>query len=409
MTKNPQELAKERYARLSAAINLQTPDRVPVWGIGGDVVAEYGGITQKELTYDYEKSLGAIKKFNGDFQFDTAGAYIPGLDGRIFNIAFSGFDDISSSSTFITGPMHDVLNDKYYRYPGNEISEDSSPQFTGGCFMEADEYDQLIKDPTGFIANTILPRACNNLSSPRQAMATWARYGMEIGRFYAALGQMGQITAEQGYASMPQGGAYTPLDLIGDFMRGINNTVLDIRRYPDKVKEATEALVEPILTYALSYKKLGFDFVMIPLHLNEYLSPKLYKEFYWGPLKKIILKLLDEGIKSQIFFEGHHEPHLETILELPKGWGIAYFEKTDILKAREVLKDNCCVAGGLPISLVIGGTPEKIDSYIKELFEKVKPNGGGFILAAGVSAAPRDTPVENLHAVIKAVEKYGWY
>ena len=61
------------------------------------------------------------------------------------------------------------------------------------------------------------------------------------------------------------------------------------------------------------------------------------------------------------------------------------------------------------MSLVIGGTPETIDSYIKELLEKVKPKGGGFILAANVATAPRETPVENLHAVIKAVEKYGWY
>ena len=61
------------------------------------------------------------------------------------------------------------------------------------------------------------------------------------------------------------------------------------------------------------------------------------------------------------------------------------------------------------MSLVIGGTPETIDSYIKDLFEKVKPGGGGFILAANVATAPRETPAENLHAVIKAVDKYGWY
>ena len=409
MTKSAQDLAKERGDRLEAAMNLETPDRIPVWGIGGEIVGAYSGLTQEEMSYDYDKALEAIKKYNADFQFDTPGGSIPGLDGRIFNIGFSGYDDVSSSTTFITGPMHDVLDDKYYRYPGNEIGVDSTPQFIGGSFMEVDEYDQLIEDPTGFIANTILPRACNNLGSPRESAATWVRFGKEIERYYATLGKLGQVSAELGYPSRPLGGAYTPIDLIGDFMRGINNTVLDIRRYPDKVKAATEALIDPIVDYALSYKEMGFEYVMIPLHLNEYLSPKLYKEFFWGPLKKIILRLLDEGMKSQVFFEGHHEPHLETILELPKGWGIAYFEKTDIIKARKLLKDNCCVAGGLPISTVIGGPPERIDKHIKELFEEIKPDGGGFILAASVSALPADTPIENIHAVIEAVDKYGWY
>ena len=110
---------------------------------------------------------------------------------------------------------------------------------------------------------------------------------------------------------------------------------------------------------------------------------------------------------SLVFFEGHHEPHLETILELPKGWGIAYFEKTDVVKAKEILKDHSCVMGGLPITLLVGGTPASIDEYIKNLFEKVKP-GGGFVLAPSVGTAPRETPLENLTALIEAVEKYGY-
>jgi len=56
-----------------------------------------------------------------------------------------------------------------------------------------------------------------------------------------------------------------------------------------------------------------------------------------------------------------------------------------------------------PISLIASGTPEEIDKYVKDLLEKVKP-GGGFILAPGVAAAPADTPIENINALIEAVE-----
>lgn len=408
MTKNAQELAKERLARIEAAINLEEPDRVPLCGIGGDIIPAYAGMTQHEFAYDYEKAAQAIEKYLRDFPCDWASASISGLDGRVFSMAFSESDAVAPITTFITGSMHDALGDKYYRYPGKEISEDSTPQFVGGTFMEADEYDQLIEDPVKFIAETVLPRACVNLSEPRQAMSTWVKFGMEFSRFSSAGRQIGKIAAGLGYPSIPMGGAYAPLDIIGDFLRGINNAVLDIRRYPDKVKKAAEALVEPIINYALSYKKSGINLVMIPLHLNEYLSPKLYNEFYWPTLKKVILRLYDEGIKSRVFFEGNHEAHMETILELPKGWGIAYFEKADVVKAKQLLKGHTCVVGGIPVSLIVSSTPDKIDEYIKNLLEQAKP-GGGFMLGPSVGTAPRETPVENLHALINAVEKYGRY
>ena len=93
---------------------------------------------------------------------------------------------------------------------------------------------------------------------------------------------------------------------------------------------------------------------------------------------------------------------------MPRGWGVAYFEKTDVVKAKEVLKNHTCVMGGIPVSLLVSGNPEKIDEYIKNLLEKVKP-GGGFILTTGVGSIPAETPAENITAVIEAVEKYGRY
>ncbi len=412
MSKTPQELAQERVARQMAAINLEIPDRVPLGvvfvSIGGDIVPEYSGITQAQFAHDYEKALAAVEKYNADFPFDVPGASLMGLGG-IFGMALSDHSDISTMASFITGPVHKVLRDKYFRFPGNEIGEDATPQFIGGSFMEAEEYDALAEDPLNFIVETILPRVMKGLDTPKSAMETWTKFGVELQKYQDASIRMGISAAGQGYGFLPFGITQAPLDVIADFLRGVTDTVLDTRRHPQKLKKACEALVEPMVNFGLAFKeKLGAEIMFIPLHMNEYLSPKLYKEFYWPTLKKVILRLLDEGVKSMVFFEGHHEPHLETILELPKGWGVAYFEKTDIVKAKEVLKDNCCVAGGLPISLVVNGTPEEIDFFIKDLFEKVKP-GGGFMLAPSTGVAPVGTPLENLLAVIDAVEKYGYY
>jgi hypothetical protein len=411
MNTSAQELAKERLACIEAAMKLQEPDRVPCWGIGGDIVASYTGITQYEFAYDEDKCLQAVETFVNAFPFDEmslAGA--SGVDGRPIAMSFIDYPEIFTNLVFITGPLHDALGgNKYYRFPGREIGEDSTPQFIGGTFMESDEYDELIKNPVEFIRDTVLPRAIPRLANPRDAMATWVRLGMAIDKGFAFFVRLGNVLAKAGYAPVPMGWACAPLDFIADYLRGFDTVMLDIYRYPDKVKKAVEALAEPVVDFALSSSKhAGAKIVMCPLHLNDYLSPKIYNEFYWPTLKKVLLSVIDEGLKPIVFFEGNHEPHLQTILELPKGWGVAYFEKTDVIKAKEVLKGHTCIMGGMPISLLVSGTPEQIDEHIRNLMGKVK-SGGGFILALGVGNVPRETPIENIKALLEAGQKYGKY
>ncbi|HZK25553.1 MAG TPA: histidine kinase, partial [Oscillospiraceae bacterium] len=64
---------------------------------------------------------------------------------------------------------------------------------------------------------------------------------------------------------------------------------------------------EPLLRIALRSKEVGAKEVFIPLHLNEYLSPKQYNEFYWPTLKEVIVKLFElhdsisQGVQGLIF------------------------------------------------------------------------------------------------------------
>ncbi|MCS7110798.1 MAG: hypothetical protein NZ912_00980, partial [Ignisphaera sp.] len=59
-------------------------------------------------------------------------------------------------------------------------------------------------------------------------------------------------------------------------------------------------------------------------------------------------------------------------------------------------------------ALIAGGTPEKIDEHIKDLLNKIKPEGG-FILSLGVNELPKSTPIANVRAYINAALKYGVY
>lgn len=411
--KKPEIVAKEKFNRFLRAVELKVPDRVPISGVFGDFLCKYTGITWYDMSYNLEKLGPAVLNFIHDFPSDWGIIFAPMvLEGFILGIAFADFPDLSNTVRFLTGPVHDVLRDGWSYWPGRELKENMHPQFRGGEFMRPEEYKQLIENPVGFIHSVILPRACPGLGAPGspQWSGAWIKIGVVIQKIVAFQRELMAEIGKRGNIGFPLTNAYAPADVIGDFLRYPTGAMLDMKRYSSEFKMACEALIGPILKIATAIPPAPpLTTFFIPLHLNEMLSPKLYNEFYWPYLKRVIESLVAKGYKGFIFFEGDHQPHVDTILELPRGWGIAWFERPrDFIKVWEKLKGHTTVMGGVPASLIIGGTPEKIDEYIKGLLSRIKPEGG-FILSLGVNELPENTPVANVRAYINAALKYGVY
>ena len=414
-----EELMKERLERIETVLKGKEPDRVPVTGATTVWHGRYAGYTAKEVLFDYEKSKDAALKVARDFDFDTFTPII-GLEGMIYTVAFLNQPEISSAARFILGPTHLVLQDVYSRWPGYELDENAHPQFIGKEIMKVDEYDQLIENPLEFINKVVMPRINKKLADVGSAEynAALTKYGLELARFGAFMAELSMEMAKIGYPTIPMSWAYAPLDLIGDFLRDIKNIVLDLFRVPEKVKDAVEA-VKPLIIKAAEIsappvevrKQLfGTDVVecFYPLHLNEYLNPKLYSEFYWPSLNDIFLKVAEMGQVNFVLFEGKHDAHLETLLEAPKKKVVGVFEKTDPRKVREVLGDHVILVSGPPNSLLIGGTPQKVEEYMKSLLEDCKE--GGMMIWPGVDGGiSRDAKPENVKAMVDAVKKYGKY
>lgn len=412
-------LYNERLERLEKVIRVEEPDRVPIVMAACFLPVNYLGTTYEKVAFDYEECKKGSIKFASDFEFDMFGCF-PGLEGFILSLALiESHPDIAPFVRFLTGPMHDILQDRYTRWPGRETSENTFPQFLGGKFMEPEEYDKLIEDPLGFVNEVLLPRVCRGLEKPNSAEAygTLIKLGMDVPKYVAMMQELTTELKNIGYPSFPFAWSYAPLDLIGDFMRHVTDVVVDLHRIPDKVKQATEVLTPLAIKVGVvsgqvppELKKfLGTDTVLafIPLHLNSIASPKLYNEYYWPSLRKVIEELVKAGLTPFIFYEGDQTPHLETMLEAPKGKTVAYFERADLRKAKEVLGGHTCIMGGMPGSLLVGGTPGKVEEYVKELLEDLKP-GGGFALAPA-EASSLDVKPENLKAMTDAVKKYGEY
>ncbi|MEM0002168.1 MAG: uroporphyrinogen decarboxylase family protein [Desulfurococcaceae archaeon] len=410
--KEPDVVAKEKLDRIIKITELKAPDRIPLLAPGGDFMLAQSGITWYDLSYELTgKVKNAVSKFALEYPGDFAIFFVPYLlEGFALAAAFSDFPDFSNSIRFLSGPLHDVLKDKWSRWPGRELRENQHPQFIGGEFMKPEEYRKLIDNPVEFMHNTILPRACPGLGTPGtpQWNGTLVRAGIAVQKTMSFM--MEVLTQLKGYASFPLTNAYVPADIIGDFFRHPTGAMLDIRRFPEDFKAASEVLVDLIIKVATAIPPIPpLTMFFIPLHLNEMLPPKLYNEFYWPYLKKIIETLVAKGYKGFVFFEGDHSPHVDTILELPKGWGIAWFErpKNFVKNVWDKLKGHTTVAGGVSPALFYQ-SPDKVEEYVKNLLNEIKPEGG-FMIAPGVSELPADVNPASVKAFINAVLKYGVY
>lgn len=422
--KDPELVFRERLERLEKTYMNKRPDRVPFNpSIDATLFASYAGTTVANVAYDWDTFFTVSMKWARDFNvdgIDVRPSAVIGLEMMLLTVLLSDYPDLASALRFWQGPYHDILRDRYTRWPGRELGPDTHPQFIGGEFMKPEEYRYLIDNPMDFIFSTVIPRAFEVLKNIRsvEALAALTKLGVEVRNYQITMAKIGAEARKLGWPTIPMGFGYAPLDFIGDFMRHITGILLDVRRRPDDVLAAVETLTPWIIKAMkattippdVAKQRFGTPVVLVffPLHLNEMLSPKMYNEFYWPTLKKIINEVINMGATPYLWVEGDHTPHIETFLELPKGRVYARFEKTDLRLVRKKLGDHVVIGGGISTSLFLQASKEKVYEEVCKLLNDVK-EPGGFIFMGPNAYLPKGTKIENIWAAVEAVIKCGEY
>ena len=401
-------------------IALKEPDRVPAMLIAEGAVADYSGITQADIFYSPEKLAQASIKFQEDFQPDHSIAVLP-MSGRAL----------------------DLIGYTPARWPGssrpNALPENMHFQYVEHEYMPAEDYDQLIANPDGYMLRTYIPRAFENLkgfeilpslyhlveiTGPTSVLAP-----MAMGPLRDSLEKMLkaanivmeelmpttlaglQITWQWGAPGVMGGITFAPFDIIGDTMRGTRGIMLDMYNHPDKLIAACEAITPISIKMAVeSSMASGNPYIIIPLHkgADGFMSNEQFEKFYWPSLKAQLLGIIEAGLVPIPFVEGSYNQRLDIIAEsgLPAGKTAWMFDKTDMKAAKKKIGSWACIGGNVPTSLFLTSTSQEMEDYCKNLIDIAAP-GGGFFLAPGASVD--HTKFENVHAFINSPKKYGVY
>ena len=405
-----------RVQRFADAYTLREPDRVPVSLPVGILPLNLNGDTLRTAMYDYKVLVDAYKKFNTLYSEELE--------------YFAG--------PFTTpGKVLDILDYKLYAWPGHGLSPDAPGfQFVENEYMKAEEYNDLIRDPSDFWFRTYLPRVFGAFEPFRrlspvtdmveivsltqliplgstQVLDTLQKMidtGREFQRLIEAVGPYSRLGPAMGFPVEPRGiFAKAPFDILGDTLRGTANVMMDMYRRPDKVLEACDKIADLTINSILRSPHTKDNLmVFYPLHkgADGWMSQKQFEIFYWPSLKKVLDAFIAEGLIQSLFAEGSFNKRLEYFTEFPKGALMILFDQTDIFKAKQVLGTKCCIRGNIPSALIVTASPAEVKAYCRKLIE-VCGKGGGYVLAAGAIAEyPK---LENLKAIMEAVKEYGVY
>jgi Uroporphyrinogen decarboxylase (URO-D) len=403
---------RARATRLEKAILLEgEPDRVPVSVLAGYYPATRKGLLPYDVMHDYDLAAQVWLECNHELQADS-------LIAPVF--------------AAIPARAYELLDVKILGLPGHGAPHDAGFQYNEKEWMQADEYDLLIDDPTDFLLHYYLPRAVagmegfSRLASPLDMveivggppwMMRWAdpevqasldrlsAAGRECGAWGGAIYPLlGRLVAE-GFPGPFSQMSLAPFDFIGDTLRGTRGILMDMYRQPDAVLEACDRLA-PVVVKWVTRRTDPFTppLVFIPLHkgADGFMSVEQFQKFYWPSLRKVIEGLAADGFVPYLFAEGAYGSRLETIADVPKGRTVWQFDHTDMRRAKKILGGIACIQGNVPLPLLQLGTTDEVKAYSRDLIETVGP-GGGFILDVG--AVVDDAKTGNVEAMIQAAKE----
>ena len=387
-----EKLREERAKNLSDVYNNRIPKRVPCSvSMGLNAVAEFAGVDPRKAFWDYTILEDAVDKLC---------AMIPS-DGQV-----GGGSVLSPAKYQALGSKSIVMGaDGFMQHPNTHM-------------MEEDEYDQFIEDPYAFIVEVGAPRTNRNLdykNNPVRALMAINQANQISGAVMAnSMKVSAKMSAKYGYprgGGVRGGGGYAPLDILSDQLRSFSGMSTDIRRRPDKVAAALEAMkpweYEQCKCQDLEHYSrdvAGF----YPLHMATFMRPKDFEKLWWKPWLDMINSYASMGVRSGAFLEDNWDRFIDYLQDVPTGTAFT-FEYTNNKALKEKLGKKCILGGGFPLKYLSQCTKDEAIDKTKEWLDVMAPGGQYYFGLDKSALILADVNLDNFKAVVETVLSYGVY
>ncbi|ADL07554.1 uroporphyrinogen decarboxylase family protein [Thermosediminibacter oceani] len=379
-------LQQERISIYQDVYNDKIPKRVPVnIGLPFEVIAQFGGLDLCEAQWNPAIVEEAVDK-----------------------ICQTVYSDICVFMGSMRYPsFYEILKSQSFRMASNGFIQ--HPEVTG---MFPEDYDYLIENPYDCLLERVIPRQYKAFN-PEDPINCAINLAKSILAYNDDFMQSGIIIKkmEEKYGYYPGGlfsGGFTeaPFDFLSDQLRGFKGISMDIRRMPDKVAAACDALY-PIV-FKMGLPPANSNQIFIPLHMPPFMREKDFEKLYWPSFKRLLDEYASMGIHCILFCEHDWTRYLDYLYELPTDT-ILWFEYGDPKVIKEKLGKKHIITGLYPVMNLKTKTKEECVEEVKRYIDILAPGGKYIFNFDKTPLLYGDIKLECLCAVAETVRDYAVY
>lgn len=194
-------------------------------------------------------------------------------------------------------------------------------------------------------------------------------------------------------------------------LRGYENLLCDMIDEEPKLDELIEQLLEFNLSIVKRFVNAGCSSMCYPedlgMQVGPMLSPNMFRRYIKPSYKKLIKPAQDAGIPIHMHSDGDIRLLVDDIVDS----GVEVINLQDLVNGIDWIADRfrgrICVELDVDRQMITPwGTPDDIDSLIREEVQKIATPEGGLCMIYGLYPG---IPPENVRAVMDAMEKYAFY
>ncbi|MBF0529482.1 MAG: uroporphyrinogen decarboxylase family protein [Deltaproteobacteria bacterium] len=206
----------------------------------------------------------------------------------------------------------------------------------------------------------------------------------------------------------PVTGAVTGPFTTASFLIGAESLVRLTIKNPEAVHRLCELTLESALRYAEAIIEAGCTPSLTdPMSSNTVIGPRLFREFSYPYLKRLIEFIHRRGKQVTLHICGKTEKIWEDMAEAGADC-LSIDNDASLVRANYSVGHRVRLMGNVkPSEIMLLGTPADVRRAVYDCVTEAWDSPQGFIVASGCSL-PTETPFANIQAMMDAVTEIGW-
>jgi MtaA/CmuA family methyltransferase len=188
----------------------------------------------------------------------------------------------------------------------------------------------------------------------------------------------------------------------GADLRGINTLMLDFYDDPRFVRDLLDFVTEVGLRFAQAQVAVDAELIGIGDAAASLVGPRIYNDFVWPCEKRLVDGVHALGARVRLHICGNTRHNLEAMGRL--GCEIVDLDSlAPLAEGRSKMGPRQVLLGNIdPVRVLRNQAPESVYLALAECHRQA---GARYIVGAGCEV-PRDTPAENLHALVRYAREH---